>query len=91
MISRKTVDDPRHLRPVIQKRLDDWCKDHNVPFTLKVSEETVQQDEWTYYIVVPGKGDIRAYDYASALTEVEATLRKDKPEENVLLVPALPD
>jgi hypothetical protein len=90
MISKQTTEDARGLRPLIQQLLDEWCKRHKAGFKLKVSEEVVQQDEWTYYIVVPDQGEIRAYDYATALSEVEAALR-DQHTENVLLVPALPD
>ncbi len=91
MISRQTTDDVLGLRPRIQELLDGWCKDHRASFRLKVSEEVVQQDEWTYYVVVPDQGEVRAYDYATALTEVEATLRKEKGQDRVLLVPALPE
>jgi hypothetical protein len=91
MISRQTTADTRELRPVIQGLLNQWCKDHRASFTLRVAEEIVQQDEWTYYIVVPDRGEVRAYEYATALADVEGTLRREKHEERVLLVPALPD
>jgi hypothetical protein len=85
----KNAEEITKLCGLVQEMLDQYVSQSRLPFTLKVSKDVLQQDEWVYLIVVPDKEGVRAYDYVNALTDVEKKLREDKHEENVLLVPAL--
>ena len=88
--SRKlTKRDIDRLRKDIQGRLDK--RKGKLGFPLKVAEETLQQEEWLFFVVVPDGPGARAYEYAHALTQVMDEMRKEGGDRHVLLVPALPD
>ena len=77
------------IRPLIQNRLDDWCKKNRTGFKLKVSEDVTKEDDWTYYTVVPTKKGVRSIEYVTVLAEIEKFFYQEK-HEKVLLVPAIP-
>ncbi|MCK6484171.1 MAG: hypothetical protein HUU22_12275 [Phycisphaerae bacterium] len=55
-----------------------------------VDDEIERKRDWWYVTVVPDRGDVRAFDYANALSEIEEKLQ-DEQHLNVLLVPLLVD
>ena len=87
MISKETHD-VLNLRPLIQARLDEWCKRNRVNFGLTVSAHVIEQDDWTYYTIVPNLKGVRSYEYVSVLAEIDKFLSREKHIEKVLLVPA---
>lgn len=86
---KRTKQDIDDLRQDIQRRLD--ARKGKLGFALKVSDESLQEAEWLYFVVIPDGSGVRAYDYAHALTEVEDEMRKAGGDRHILLVPALPD
>jgi len=88
MISKETHD-VLNLRPLIQQRLDEWCKKNRVNFGLTVSAHVIEQDDWTYYTIVPEQKGVRSYEYVSVMAEIERFLSQEKHVEKVLLVPAI--
>ena len=63
------------LRQQVQELLDKQCLKRHVDFRLEI-EAKVEQEGWVHLVVVPDKKDIRIYDYASILSEVEDVLRR---------------
>jgi len=56
-------------------------------FKLTVSEESIQQDgDWWYVPIYPRADQVRAFDYAPFLNEIEEEFKNENV--NVLLVPA---
>ena len=58
-------------------------------FKLKIDRSGIWFEEnWWNVIVRPDRTDVRAFDYADALSEVEQAIR-DEGKVKILLVPAL--
>jgi len=84
-----TKRDVERLRKDIQRRLDK--RKEKLGFALKVEEETMQQEEWLFFVVVPEGPGARIYEYAHALAQITDEMRKEGGDRHVLLLPALPD
>jgi hypothetical protein len=83
----RTQEDIDLLRKHVQNLLDKRMKRRN--FRLKVTRVDREEDEWTYFIVSPTRRNVRVYDYADVLSDVEIELRRDEKLEGVLLVPSI--
>ena len=84
----KTEHDVEQLGKRIQDMLDGFTLSEDLGFRLTVSPDR-QEDDWSYWVVVPDREDVRVVEYVEALMAVERKLRKEG--RNVLLVPALGD
>ena len=85
---QRSGEEIEQLRHDIQRLLDKRRK--KLGFSLKVTDATLQQDEWLYFVVdAKGRG-VRAYDYVHALTQVEDEMREGGMDRHIMLVPALP-
>lgn len=51
----------------------------------------VEEGGWVYLIVTPDTPGIRAYEYVERLNDLEAELRKVVGDNDVTVVPAVPD
>lgn len=88
-MSTMAADELSSILRKVQDKLTAREKESGV--SLAVSPEASrQQDDWLYVVVAPAKEGIRAYDYVSALGEVERELRREGID-HVLLVPAIAD
>jgi hypothetical protein len=85
----KTPQQVEDLKRRVQELLDEYVRERKYDFSLKVSNEYVQQEDWLHLIVVPDKEGVRAYDYAKALTDVGNKLRREEHVEHVVLLPTL--
>lgn len=73
----------------VQEKLTEREKRSGI--SLAVSREASRrEDDWLYVVVAPATQGIRAYDYVSALGEVERELRQEGID-HVVLVPAIGD
>ena len=88
-MSQKTPQEVEQLRKHVQELLDLHVRQAGLDFSLKVSDDYVQEEDWLYLVVTADKDGVRAYDYAKALSDVETKLRREEHVEGVLLVPAL--
>lgn len=60
--------------------------------TLSVADDGyVDEGSWIYLIVKPDKPGIRAYEYVERLNDLEAELRTMVGDNNLTVVPAVPD
>ncbi|MEW6250138.1 MAG: hypothetical protein AB1716_05795 [Planctomycetota bacterium] len=60
-------------------------------YELVIDEQSVQQDDdWYYVLVEPSREDVRSYDYSARLAEAELDLQEQE-KVNILLVPVLPN
>lgn len=84
----RSEQDTDRIRDDVQARLT--SRADQLGFQLNVVEVFTDGDDWLHLVVVPDGENVRAYDYAKTLTEIEQELR-DEGTREVLLVPARSD
>ena len=89
MSQERTPQEVEQLRRHVQDLLDLYVRQTGLDFSLKVSNDYMQQEEWLFLVVEPEPLGVHAYDYAKALTDVGTKLRREEHVEGVMLVPAL--
>ncbi len=78
----------KKIQRVVQDKLD--AKRELAGTQLTVADFVLDPDGWVHYVVGPEHSNVRAYEFARALAEVELELRADGIRK-VILVPAIPD
>ena len=82
------IDDPQQVIKLVERYLQ---LHQPSDYKLSVLREGVRQDgDWWYVIVQPSSDRPRSYDYYDALSETEQDIQ-DKEQENILLVPVMPN
>lgn len=85
-----TEPEAEKLLDDIQSMVDEECPRLKLGFTLKVSEEVIEQLGWTFIIVGPAEGEKRPYEYTDVLVSVEAKLQREKGYEKFMILPVIP-
>ncbi len=70
----------------VRSRLSQLAQEESVRLCVE-EEGTTYEDDWLYILVEPDSDEVRASDYAEAMTKIEKELRADGIQ-HVLLVPA---